>query len=660
MKLLKYAGLALVDQRRGLPFSTNGRWGSRWGGIFGNNSRLDWARLAGGVYDNSVVLPAISWKWRAASATDLIIEQETPDGWRRVSDTRATAMLQVFRKPNEYYDWRAILFGLQLSWDTRGNAYLFKIRSATDKVVGFYWLPPDRVEVYSDWDNADGTKLITHYVYKPYGGHDVKILPRDMVHFRHGIDPKDERLGLSPVYSSLRDVVTENEAATWMANVITNMGMPSAIVMPKTMGDDEPDAGQLQLFADKMQEFTVDMRGKLLPFPIPVEFVSPSWKPSDLELVKQRADITGRICAALGVDAMVLGLPSENKTYSNLAEATDAAGKQTILPQLDAWAETLTNSVLHEDVRNRGFRLRFSTERVFWLADETDAIHTRNREDFKAGAIDLYRVKELNGEKPEPRDKGVTYFDLQARAREIALKPVQGKISHDARRMVWDNEDRKTACGCGAEQKDEGNRTEKVNPYQGRHDREIRKYHRNLLDLAREYGEGKVQELQFRDKYSAEIEKLHTRLFEIGQMATKGEIDKDAALRHGQIMRDLEQPFIQGLAKRITDGVYNDEDGEFDPTSGLLDAHTKLYASKGSSSATAAFVDNSGDEEEFTWRLGVGEEHCDDCPYVADGSPYTKSTLYLSPRDGSTQCLSNCKCYLVRSSDGLVGFKPTF
>jgi len=45
------------------------------------------------------------------------------------------------------------------------------------------------------------------------------------------------------------------------------------------------------------------------------------------------------------------------------------------------------------------------------------------------------------------------------------------------------------------------------------------------------------------------------------------------------------------------------------------------------------------------WRLHPAE-HCEGCKVLARYSPYTKFTLPTTPKAGSTQCLSNCKCSL--------------
>ncbi len=56
-------------------------------------------------------------------------------------------------------------------------------------------------------------------------------------------------------------------------------------------------------------------------------------------------------------------------------------------------------------------------------------------------------------------------------------------------------------------------------------------------------------------------------------------------------------------------------------------------------------VDGSPDYVKIEWILKEAR-HCDECIKFAAGSPYTKKTLPAVPRDGTSRCLSNCRCQL--------------
>ncbi len=135
-------------------------------------------------------------------------------------------------------------------------------------------------------------------------------------------------------------------------------------------------------------------------------------------------------------------------------------------------------------------------------------------------------------------------------------------------------------------------------------------------------------------------------------------------------IKDKESDFLQGYhdqnggwhrgflgdIKSGDDPRYFNEDGTFRP--GSLDARSDLYVGRMRGSANEAFAIASFEEDpetEFTWALGGTEDHCEDCPEIAAGSPYTQDTLYTYPGAGDTECLGRCLCILERE-DGATGF----
>lgn len=52
----------------------------------------------------------------------------------------------------------------------------------------------------------------------------------------------------------------------------------------------------------------------------------------------------------------------------------------------------------------------------------------------------------------------------------------------------------------------------------------------------------------------------------------------------------------------------------------------------------------------LVWQLN-GEDNCDDCPDIADASPYTADALPTWPKNGDTQCRDNCNCTIEADPD---------
>ena len=386
-------------------------------------SAYDYVAEAGRIYDNGVVLPAINLKANAVSECDLIIEKREQSGvWVRASEQgQVKAALDAIETPNPYYDGSLLFRGAQLSWDCRGQWFLLKRRDRLGRCIGFYWCPHFQIRPLADTDNMEGTKLVTRYEYQPMNGPIQYLAVSDVVQIRMGIDPYDWASGLSPLASTLRDICADNEASNWLASILRNRAMPGVIISPKGQNVPLPTDDQKQAFKELWQSFTHDKRGEALMAPIAFDVFTPEFSPQQMELGKLREIPTGRILAALGLDPMALGLPSENKTYANYSEAMDAAGKMTILPAIRSWAKQMGQSILPDfQLDPRDYRFSWDVSRVSWLIDETDQLHKRVRDDFRAGVISRARAKELIGEKPLPEDE-----EVYATAKVAAEPPIQ-------------------------------------------------------------------------------------------------------------------------------------------------------------------------------------------------------------------------------------------
>ena len=79
------------------------------------------------------------------------------------------------------------------------------------------------------------------------------------------------------------------------------------------------------------------------------------------------------------------------------------------------------------------------------------------------------------------------------------------------------------------------------------------------------------------------------------------------------------------------------------------DARMKMYADSVKSAWYAGSTLESDDGTLFDWVLGDAE-NCEDCVGRSENGPYTLDGLPGFPGDGSTVCMANCKCSIVRSN----------
>ncbi len=365
-----------------------GRQGSFGVGWMLPGSKRDYAKLAGRVYDNGVVLSAINWMARNFPDAPMVVERkaegEEGTAWKPVPHR----LTEIVESPNPWYDGSVLWQGTLLSLTVTGNAYWAKVRSQSGQLVGFLYIPHFQMRPMSDKDNPGGTRLVTYYEFTPLGGGATKDIPiEDVVHFRWGIDPTNQMQGLSPLAASLREIVTDNEAATYSVAILSQMGIPGAVISPsKDM--DPPTPEQKTLLKKAWQEtFTGDGRGTACMLPIPVDVTNLGFNPEQLALKSLRDVPVSRICSALGFDPMVLGLPSESKTYSNYREAIEAAYEGTLIPIKRIIGSALTRQVLRTDYQEAGDRVGWDYSQVRALQDDQDKLFKRWGDIYKAGVV---------------------------------------------------------------------------------------------------------------------------------------------------------------------------------------------------------------------------------------------------------------------------------
>lgn len=122
--------------------------------------------------------------------------------------------------------------------------------------------------------------------------------------------------------------------------------------------------------------------------------------------------------------------------------------------------------------------------------------------------------------------------------------------------------------------------------------------------------------------------------------------------RFAELVMDRERSFLRRFIDDVRNLRYDDGAGGLDVVP--IRARMSLYTHKFRGTANETFVLASPVDLEFAWEM-LADEHCNDCPRYAAGGPYKWYELPTYPAAGATQCLTNCKCVLVRS-DGIIGF----
>ena len=367
-------------------------------------STKDWSRIAGDLGLNGIVASAIDWYVRN-------YPQATARYYRPVDSQQAEPVedhpvIKLMAQPDPM-----IMGSLFWSWVIQdyklfGNTYLRKIRSTTRGVVtALQFLPQDMVRPV-----GNGVNPLTHYIYTT-DGRSFDIPVSDIIHIRYNRDPQDIRLGRSPVMAVLREIATDNTASTTAYGLLANGAMPSLIVGPdakdQTVDISMDDARQVK--RQLHEDLTGDGSGGIVVMTGAYKLDRVSLTPSELALDSVRRVPEERICSAMGINPMVLGLGAglDRSTYNNFERAQQAAWEDGMVPLLRTLADAITADLLPEYAETQeGDFVQYDLETVRALADDLAAEAERAERLYKAGIIDRAEAKRIAGLEAVPEDTG--------------------------------------------------------------------------------------------------------------------------------------------------------------------------------------------------------------------------------------------------------------
>jgi len=360
-------------------------------------SHRDWSAQAGDLGLNSIIASAMDWYIRNWP-------QAIPQVMRRVDSMQAEPLedhpiLQLIAEPEPGMVGNLLWGWIVQDYKLFGNAYLRKqrISGPGSQVVALQYIPQDMIRPV-----GDGRNPLTHYTYTT-DGRSFQLEIADVIHFRYGRDPDDIRLGRSPVQSVLREIATDNTASSSAFGLLANGAMPSIMV-----GPDAKDSGQIDMSPDDARQIkrslrenlTGDNAGGIVVMSGPYKVDRVSLTPSELALDSVRRVPEERICSALGINPMVLGLGAglERSTYSNYERAQQAAWEDGMVPLLRTVSDTLTVSLLPDFPESQeGDSVRFDLSNVRALMDDRQAEAERAERLYKAGVADLAEAKRIAG-----------------------------------------------------------------------------------------------------------------------------------------------------------------------------------------------------------------------------------------------------------------------
>lgn len=392
-------------------WQTGQGWGSWQNPLYYPGTNRDYRQLAGDLTESSAVMTCIRWIVRVWPEAPLRVYRETEEDKLEVMRDHPLELL--IHDPNPHYDASTLWMGALLSWFLDGNAYWWINSNAVGQPAELVYLPHHLVE--PRWE-PNGREFISYYEYNP-DGQPIRLPVEEVMHFRDGQDPWNQRKGQSYLKSVLREVWTDNEGANFSASLLGNMGIPGVLISPDPTTMDK--GGRISFNRDDAENIKVDWmrktqgdeRGKPITHSIPLKVQTFAFSPEQMVTRDLRRIPEERISALIGIPAVVVGLGAglDRSTYNNVSEAREQAYENCIIPTQHVFASQLTKKLLPMfGTVDRSLRCQFDIKNVRVLQKDENELMQQVTVGYEKGVLTRARALEKLGYETKPEDE--VYF----------------------------------------------------------------------------------------------------------------------------------------------------------------------------------------------------------------------------------------------------------
>jgi HK97 family phage portal protein len=177
-----------------------------------------------------------------------------------------------------------------------------------------------------------------------------------------------------------------NAANAWNKALLDNAARPSGALVYKGEGNSNLSEEQFERLREELQaNFSgATNAGRPLLLEGGLTWQTMSLSPKDMDFMQLKNGAAREIALAFGVPPMLLGIPGDN-TYANYREANLAFWRQTVLPLVSRFANSLGNWLgpAFGGSGGEGLRLAYDADQVEALTLEREALWRRvNDADF--------------------------------------------------------------------------------------------------------------------------------------------------------------------------------------------------------------------------------------------------------------------------------------
>ena len=369
-------------------------------------STRDWEAEAGNVWDNSAVSICLRWFSNTFCEAPFAVKESQPDGTYIIQQMHPLAMR--IKRPNKHFTRTQLFKATLLSYFADGNGYWFKRRSGAQKVVELWWIPHWMIEPRWSDDPEDwlpgGDEFISYYEYM-VDGTCYYLAPRDIVHFRQGVDPANRRKGYAPLRALLKEICTDNQILTYTYGIVKNCGVPAVILTPKDKGVSVDDKMATKTKATWKANNSSDKAAGVMVMSTPWDVNVLGLSPEDLAIDKIGEVSEARIAACFGLPpvavSLLVGLKTATAKASH-AESLKQAYQSGIMPVQREFCEWIDLQLLPELGNENTEYTAFDLSEVEALSENRNELYKRNDASWDSGNMTLNEVRAAKGQPADP------------------------------------------------------------------------------------------------------------------------------------------------------------------------------------------------------------------------------------------------------------------
>lgn len=422
----------------------------RWGMIRPNTRiRYDGNSAFTAYRNHELVFACINKLADVMNDAEICVEIKNAKGvWEKKEGHLLSAL---FKRPNVYQTGRDVRKLMVQSEQGLGIFYAHLDRSNAGIPVGMTVLNPNRVQPKYDRTKTE----IVFYEYTKRNGQRISIKPEDLL-IRRRPDLLDQFNGFAPLMAALKSINSDLGLTDYVDAFFESDGTPSGILKILNATVSETKREELQTkWKRKYGRGGSNQKGVAV-LDQNAEFQKIGSNLDELASDDLSDRFESRICSVFGVPPILVGALVGLKHTTANATAKSALRDfwdNKISGELAVMREWLTWFVLPlfeniDTIKAEQIRVGYDISQVAFLQDNVGEIHTRARENFKAGGWTLNEFRQATGMGPDPQGEyyiqpiNVTALSPDNRALEATQKvPVGTDPNAEPPKALTDAED---------------------------------------------------------------------------------------------------------------------------------------------------------------------------------------------------------------------------